>query len=61
MHPLPFTPCLDNSSAAQVSQMAGDFGLSLLQDLNEGTDANLPVSQQIEQAKAGHVAQRLEK
>jgi hypothetical protein len=58
VHPLPFPSSRDNAGAAQVGQVAGDFWLTLLEDLDEVTDADLAAVHQVEQAQAGAVRQR---
>ena len=60
MHPLALAARLDDPCAAQVGQVAGDFGLWLIEYFDEVADAKLPVAHQVEQAQAGGVFQGLE-
>lgn len=60
VHPAAFPPHGDESGAAEVGEVAGDFRLWLAEDFSEVADANLLVTDDVEEAKAGHVSQGLE-
>ena len=59
MHPLAFATGRHDARAPQISQVPRDFRLRLLKDLHKVADANFLISHQVEQAKAGIVAERL--
>jgi protein-tyrosine-phosphatase len=59
VHPLTFSPHRDDASLPQIRQMPRDFWLRATQDFDEVADANLLVSDEIEEPEAGIVSQRL--
>lgn len=61
VHPLTIAPGLDDSCIPEVSQMPGDFGLTLLQDFDQVADADLLIRHQVEQAEPGVISECLKK
>ena len=52
VHPFPFAAGGDDAGIAQVSQVAGDLGLALPEDLDEIADADFAAVHQVEQPEA---------
>jgi hypothetical protein len=55
VHPLAFAASFDEAGAAEICEVAGDFGLALAQDLDEVTYADLAAAHQVEEAEPGGV------
>jgi hypothetical protein len=61
VHPLAVPSGGNDPRAAKISQMSGNLGLTLPQNLHEVADTDLLISHQVKQAKARIVSQRLKK
>lgn len=57
VNPFSLAPGFYNSRAAQISQMAGDFRLRLIQDFHEETHAYLILSHQVQKPKPRSVGE----
>ena len=60
MHPLALAARGDDACVAQVSEVARDFRLALVENLDKITDADLAADHQVQQAQSGGVGQRRE-
>ena len=58
VHPQALAAGGDNAGAAQISEVAGNFGLIGLQDFDEIADAEFGVAHEVQEAKAGAIGQR---
>ncbi len=59
VHPLSLPASSYNPSTTQVGQVPGNFGLRLIQNLNEITDAELLISHEVQETQPGIVAESL--
>lgn len=57
VHPLAFAAGGDEAGAAQIGEMARDFGLAEPENFNEITDADLAAPDEVEEAEPGAVRQ----
>lgn len=57
VHPLALAARDHDAGAAQVSEVAGDFGLALPEYLDEIADADFPSLHEVEQPQAGAVGE----
>jgi len=55
VHPLPFPAGVDDAGAAEIGEVAGDFGLALAENFDKETDANLASVHEIEETEAGAI------
>src|ERR1700733_2536542 len=55
MGPFAITPGLDEAGFAQISQVAGNFGLVRLEDFLQITDANLPALHEAQETQTGFI------
>ena len=55
--PLAFAAGGDDAGAAEVSEVAGDFGLALAEDFDEVTDADFAAGDEVEEAEACGVSE----
>jgi len=60
VHPLPFAAGGDDAGVAEVGEVAGDFGLALLEDFDEVADADFPACHEVEETQAGGVGEGCE-
>ncbi len=60
MHPFAFAPGRHHSCAAQVSEVAGNFRLGYIQNLNQITDTDFLTMHEVEKPKAGGIGERAE-
>ncbi len=61
VHPLPVPACCDDSRAAEIGEMTGDFWLRSTKDLRKETHANLLIPHKVEQPEASVIAEGLKK
>ena len=59
VHPLAFAACGNDAGLAQIGEMAGDFGLRAFQDVDQVADADFPVADEVENAQASDIGERL--
>lgn len=58
VHPFPFTPSGNDACTTQISEMPGNLGLALPENLDEVADADLSAIHEVQQPKPGAVRQR---
>lgn len=58
VHPFALAAGGDDAGAAEVGQMAGDFGLALAEDRDEIADADFPAVDEVQEAEAGAIGER---
>ena len=58
MHPYSFPTCGDDSGSTQVRQMATDLRLIRLEYLDEKTDANFLIADQVNDSQARSIRER---
>jgi len=59
VHPRALAAGGDDAGAAEVGEVAGDFGLVLIEDVDEVADADFLIADEVEEAEAGGVAECL--
>ena len=57
MHPLPFAARTDDTGVAEIGEVAGYFGLALLEHFDEVADTDLAAVHKVEKAKARAVGE----
>jgi len=57
VHPLAFPPRRHQSGFAEVGEVAGDFRLRLLKNLDEVTDTDLAIAHEVEQSETSGVGE----
>jgi hypothetical protein len=55
MHPFPFSPRGHDSGAPQIGKMARHFGLALIEDFDEITDADFAAVHQVKKSQPGTI------